>query len=188
MIVFETKRLLVRKATLADVDMFYALWTNPQVMANVGFPQGLRLTRRQVEDLIREQGEGAFNGRLLILLKATGDKIGEAALHLPDENGIAETDVKLLPQFWGNKYGVEVKQGLVDYLFIHTGCKVVQATPNVNNIASIKMQEAVGAVRIGEKVYEFPEHMRDYTQSVHAVIYHIQREIWQKAKAQSAAS
>lgn len=168
---------------LKDVDLFYALWTNPQVMVNVGFPQGLKVTRIQIENMIREQGEGAFNGRLLIILKATGEKLGEAALHLPDENGIAETDVKLLPQFWGNKYGVEVKRGLVDYQFTHTNCKIVQASPTVNNIASIKMQEAVGGVRVGEKVHEFPEHMRDYTQDVHAYIYHVRREDWEKAKA-----
>ena len=182
MVVFETARLVVRKATLADVDMYFALWTNPQVMGYVGFPQGLRVTRTQVENMIREQGDGAFNGRLLIILKATGEKIGEAALHPPQEDGIAETDVKLLPQFWGNKYGVEVKQGLVDYLFTHTNCTVVQASPNVNNIASIKMQEAVGGNCAGEKMHEFPEHMRDYTQDVRAYIYHVRREDWEKTK------
>jgi ribosomal-protein-alanine N-acetyltransferase len=180
MVIFETARLVVRKATLDDVAHFYALWTNPQVMKHVGFPQGLRVTRTQVENMIREQGDGAFNGRLLIILKATGEKIGEAALHPPKEDGIAETDVKLLPQFWGNKYGVEVKQGLVDYLFTYTDCIVVQASPNVSNMASIKMQEAVGGICVCEKVHEFPDHTRDYTQKVHAYIYHVRREDWKK--------
>jgi RimJ/RimL family protein N-acetyltransferase len=179
MIVFETERLIVQKATVDDVAHFYVLWTNPQVMEHVGFPQGLKVTRRQVENLIRDQGDGAFNGRLLILLKATGEKVGEAALHLPKEDDIAETDVKLLPRFWGNKYGVEVKQGLVDYLFTHTDCSVVQASPNVNNTASIKMQESVGGICVGEKVHEFPDHMRDYTQDVHAYIFHVRREDWE---------
>jgi ribosomal-protein-alanine N-acetyltransferase len=182
MVIFETERLIVRKATLDDVDMYYALWTNPQVMRNVGFPQGLRVTRAQIEKMIREQGAGAYNGRLVVILKATGEKLGEAALHPPDEDGIAETDVKLLPQFWGNKYGVEVKQGLVDYQFSHTDCKVVQASPNVNNVASIKMQEAVGGVCVGEKVHKHPEHMREYTEDVHAYIYHVRREDWGKER------
>ena len=42
-LVFETERLIVRIATEADVELFYALWTNPQVMKYVGFPQGIFL-------------------------------------------------------------------------------------------------------------------------------------------------
>jgi [ribosomal protein S5]-alanine N-acetyltransferase len=183
MIIFETERLLVRKATLADVEIFYALWTNPQVMVNVGFPQGLQITRAEIAQKIGEQGDGAYNGRLVVMLKATGEKLGEAALHPPDDEGIAETDVKLLPEYWGHKYGVEVKRGLVNYLFSHTDCQAVQATPNVNNVASIKMQEAVGGVRVGEKVYKFPDHMHDYTQPVKAFIYHVRREDWEKQNA-----
>ncbi len=98
---------------------------------------------------------------------------------LPDEDGISETDVKLLPDHWGNKYGVEVKRGLVAHLFAHTNCRAVQATPNVNNIASIKMQEAVGGVREGEAVYEFPDSMRAFTTPVHHYIYRVYRSTWE---------
>ena len=90
-------------------------------------------------------------------IKSTGQAIGECKLHWPDREGIAATDVKLLPEFWGNKYGVEVKRGLLDYLFTHTECLAVDASPNVGNLASIKMQEAVGGVCVGESIYEFPE-------------------------------
>jgi len=33
----------------------------------------------------------------------------------------------------------------------------VEATPNVSNTASIRRQEAVGGVRVGEGVFEVPE-------------------------------
>ena len=52
--------------------------------------------------------------------------------------------------------------------------------PRVENIASIKMQEAAGMVRTGEDVYEFPESMRDFTMPVHCYIYKITREDWQR--------
>jgi len=92
-----------------------------------------------------------------------------------DEQGIAEPDIKLLPAFWGHRYGLEVWEELVAYLFTRTDCEAVQTTPNVNNAASIKMQEAVGGVRVGEDVYHFPEHMRDYTTPVHCYIYRVYR-------------
>lgn len=177
--VFETTRLIIRTGCEADAGMYYALWTNPRVMTNVGFPQGLQITRAEITAKIAEQGETEFGRLLVVALKATGQTIGECKLYLPDEEGIAKTDVKLLPQFWGNKYGVEVKQGLVDYLFSHTNCTAVQADPNVNNIASIKMQEAVGGVRVAEGVHEFPKKMRDYTHPVTYCVYRVFREDWE---------
>ncbi|MEJ2749679.1 MAG: GNAT family N-acetyltransferase [Anaerolineae bacterium] len=178
--VFETKRLRIRTARLDDVGMYLALWTNPHIMKNMGFPQGLKITREEIAAKIQAQG-GAEFGRLLVAeLKETGEAIGECKLYLPDDKGISETDVKLLPQFWGHKYGVEVKQGLVDYLFTHTDCDAVQGTPNVANIASIKMQEAVGAARVDERVYEFPEDRQEDTCSVHHYVYRVFRSVWEE--------
>ena len=181
--IFETERLLVRAATEQDVGLLYELWTDPRVMSYVGFPQGLRITREKIKQQVQRSYESEFDRVLVVVLKTTGQAIGECGMHLPDEEGIAETDVKLLPAFWGHKYGTEVKCGLVGYLFSHTPCTAVGASPNVDNIASIKMQEAVGGVRIAEQVYEFPESMRDYTAPVHHYIYHVYRESWKQGQS-----
>ena len=176
--VFETERLVVRLAAVEDAKMYHALWSSPAVMANVGFPNGLPITLEEIEQQLLAQA-GPSLGRLLVIqIKATGEVIGECLMRAPDAEGISETDVKLLPQFWGHKYGVEVKRGLLDYLFSHTACLAVQATPNVANLASIRMQEAVGGVRTGESVGEFPESMRSYTQPVHYYIYRVYRPDW----------
>jgi RimJ/RimL family protein N-acetyltransferase len=63
----------------------------------------------------------------------------------------------------------------------------VEATPNVDNIASIKMQEAVGAVRVGEAVYTFPESMQAYTVPVHHTIYRLYRSTWAERHGQRPA-
>lgn len=176
-LIFETKRLSVRTATVEDIDLFYALWTNPRVMKNVGFPHGLNIARNDLKERLSKQGGSEFEQLLVVELKATGQAIGECKLSKPDEEGIAEPDIKLLPEFWGHRYGVEVWRELVAYQFTHTDCHIVQATPNVENIASIKMQEAVGGRRVGEDVYQFPESMRDYTTPVHHYIYRVYRRI-----------
>jgi RimJ/RimL family protein N-acetyltransferase len=178
--VFDTERLVIRVATEQDIDILYELWTDPRVMSNVGFPHGLRITREEIKRQVQEPFESEFERVLVVELKATGQAIGQCSMHAPDEEGIAGTDVKLLPAFWGHKYGAEVKRGLVAHLFTHTGCTAIQAEPNVNNVASIKMQEAVGAVCVGEQVYEFPELMRDYTTPVHHYIYRVYREDWEQ--------
>jgi RimJ/RimL family protein N-acetyltransferase len=172
--------LFIRTAVITDADVLYRLWTDPRVMTHVGFPQGLRITGPEIEAQIAGSGQSVFDQYLLVQLKDSGESIGECKMIPPDADGLAETDVKLLPAFWGHKYGVEVKRGLLDYIFTHTDAKEVQATPNVNNVASIKMQEAVGGMRIGERGFEFPESMQSYTQPVQYYIYRVRRETWAK--------
>jgi [ribosomal protein S5]-alanine N-acetyltransferase len=178
--IFETERLVVRAATVEDVDLYYALWTDPRVMKHVGFPQGLRITRSKLEEILSGQKGSEFERLLIVELKAIGQAIGECKLCYPDEEGLAGPDCKLLPDFWGHKYGAEAWLALVAYQFAHTDCIAVQATPNVDNVASIKMQEGAGAVRVGEAVYEFPESMRDYTTPVHHYFYRVDRADWEQ--------
>ena len=177
-IIFETERLLIRTATVDDVDLYLNLWTNSEVMTNVGFPFGLKTSREKIHKQISEQNDSEFDRLLVVVLKTTGESLGECEMSPPNQDGIAKTDVKLLPEFWGKKYGVEVKKGLLSHLFTNTDCIAVEATPNINNVASIKMQEAVGGKRIGEEVFEFPEAARHFTTPVHHYIYRVERENW----------
>lgn len=180
----ETERLIVRLATAGDVDLYYSLWTDPHVMRNVGFPHGLPVTRRDLEQRLSRQAQCEFERLLVVELKATGQSIGECKLSYPNVEGIAEPDVKLLPEFWGHKYGTEVWRALVDYEFTHTYCDFVQATPNVENVASIKMQEAVGGVCLGEDVWDSPDWMWAYAAPMHHYIYRMERGDWERKTAQ----
>jgi RimJ/RimL family protein N-acetyltransferase len=183
--IIRTERLIIRTAELGDAETLYRLWTDPQVMTNVGYPKGLRITVSEIQEGISSQNpESEFGKYLMAQLQADGPTLGECKLILPDEAGISRTDVKLLPAYWGHKYGVEIKQALVDYLFTHTDCRVVEGTPNVANIGSIKMQEAVGAVRVGEETYHFPESKADFTAPVHYYIYHVSRANWERLRTE----
>lgn len=173
--VFATPRLLIRLATTNDADFFHQLWTDPRVMSHVGFPEGLPTTREKIRNQIAAGGGSEFDRLLVIELKSTGQAVGECWMSRPNAEGVATTDVKLLPAFWGNKYGVEVERGLLDHLFAHTDTVAVEVTPNVNNVASIKMHEAVGGVRVGEGISQFPEAMRHCTTPVHHYVYRIAR-------------
>ncbi|MGK5089391.1 GNAT family protein [Bdellovibrionota bacterium FG-2] len=187
-LILSTNRLTVRLALLTetDIDFLFLLWNNPEVMKHVGFPNGLKTTREKVWAQLEEQSSDApFDCRLLVCEKETGTAIGECKLGSPDAQGICETDVKLLPEFWGRKYGIEIKLGLLDYLFTHTNCRAVKATPNILNIASIKMQEAVGGVRVGEFHHEFPdspEFLKGDTTPVSGYVYLVKREDWESRK------
>ncbi len=185
---FTTNRLLIRLATAADAPLFYALWTDPAVMKNVGFPHGLAITRQEIEEQLQNQEVGVYGRLLVVVLQATGEPIGECFMTQPNAAGIAETDVKLLPTYWGHKYGVEIKRGLLNYLFSHTDCSCVQATPNIHNIASIKMQEAVGGIRAGTGKSLIPQADGARSVTVEYAIYRVYRRIWQKAQRQALSS
>lgn len=183
-VVFETSRLSVRRAepSKSDVAFFHKLWTNPDVMRFVGYPRGLRITETEIRTQIEKEPDSEYDVRLVVGLKNSGVAIGECKLGRPGKDGISETDVKILPQYWGQGFGTEIKRALVAYLFTHTACTAVKATPNQKNIASQKMQEAVGGRRVGEDVYHFPEKMRDFTCPVPHYIFMVYRDDWEKRR------
>jgi hypothetical protein len=65
-VVFETARLVVRLATVDDAEIFYRLWTDPDTMANVGFPYGLPISRADVIYKISQSGKSEFQQLLIV--------------------------------------------------------------------------------------------------------------------------
>ena len=150
-------------------------------MTFVGFPQGLRTTPESIQSELATLPPGEYNRVLLVQRRSDSLLIGQGKMGSPDASGIAHTDVKLLPEYWGQGYGTEIKRALVDYLFSHTDCHGIRATPNQRNLASIKMQEAVGGKRIKEGCYRFPADMKDYTIDVPYFEYIVYRQDWRPA-------
>ena len=181
-IVFSTPRLDVHLATIADAPLIHDLWTDHRVMRNVGFPKGLPISIDQIREDIYRRNNDPFQQLLIVRMKESGEAIGQCKMEKPNDDGVAETDVKLKPIFWGQRFGIELKRGLLNFIFTHTDCIKVQATPNISNMASIKMQESVGGVKVGESVYEFPESMAEYTVPVKHYIYEVTREAWTAQK------
>jgi RimJ/RimL family protein N-acetyltransferase len=174
---FFTKRLFVRLAIEGDADLYYQLWTDPKVMAMVGFPNGMRVTKIGIQARLTNNSGDGFGQLLVIGLSQTDESIGEAWLGKVDENKVTEPDVKLLPAFWGHNYGAEVWKGIVNYIFTHSDCQIIKSTPNVQNIASIKMQEAAGGVRVGEGVLHFSESPQGQIESLKYYEYRTTRQI-----------
>lgn len=177
--VFETERLTVRKATADDTDFYHLLWTHPKVMKHVGFPKGLPITKDEIREQLSDDPDTEFDRRLVIEKQATGERIGECKLALPDDEGIVEPDIKLLPEHWGQGYGTELWRALAAYQFTHTDCDAIQTTPNINNEAALRLYESSGAVREDEGVFTFPEAMQAFTMPVPHYVYRLHREDWE---------
>ena len=173
------------RADASDAGLYLELWNDPAVMADVGFPEGLGITEGEVLEKIGA-GTDWFDSLLVAVRASDGIRVGECRMHRPDEDGVASTDVKLLPRFQGLGYGTELKLALLDRLFGTTGCRAVRATPNVGNVASIRMQEKVGGVRVAEDVFRFRRDMGVPTRPVHHYVYLVSRIDWERRKAREA--
>jgi len=158
--------------------MYLSLWNSGKVMRKVGFPKGLGISAESVRKQIEDHDDTEFNQTLVVVEKESGERIGECKLGLLNEDGISATDIKLLPEYWGKGYGKEIKNALCKYLFSHTNCKIIEASPNINNAASQKMQEVVGGKEIRRGTYHFPPKMQHFTEDVHLIIYHIHKKDW----------
>lgn len=182
-IVFRTNRLIIKIPEISSevINFFISLWANPIVMSNVGFPNGLQKSYDQVKEQLTEESasENEYD-RILLIYNIQSELIGNCKLGSPNTEGISITDVKLSPDFWGKRYGQEIKKGLIDYLFKNTVCSIVEASPNKNNFASIKMQESVGGIKIKSFTYKFPDSMKGFTKTVEGYIYHVRRIDWEK--------
>lgn len=155
-----TRNLIIAPASPDDIDSILSLWNDPAVMRAVGYPEGLGVNRNDILGRLRAQQPAMLD--YLLTVKHTGDGavMGQAMMHAPSEGGISDTDIKLFPNCRHRGYGTEVKHALIHYLFTKTACRAVQATPNLSNIPSIRMQESVGAIRLGRGRCQFPDTLR----------------------------
>ena len=176
--IFQTKRLKVRKAVTSDVEMYLSLWNSGNVMRNVGFPKGLRISSERICKQIEEHDETEFDQTLVVIEKASGERIGECKIGLPNEKGISCPDFKFLPEYWRKGFGKELINGLCKYTFSMTRAKIIETSPNVKNVASQKMAESAGGKEIRRYIYNFPPKMQPYTEDVHGIIYHIHKKDW----------
>ena len=149
-------------------------------MRNVGYPSGFPISRDQIRNRLECQGRSVFNQLLVAIIRSSGEAIGECKLAHPDQDGVSEPDIKLLPEHWGKGYGRELWDGIVAYQFENTDCAYVQTTPKADNIAAIKIYETAGAVRVGEDTYIFPPDLEEITSPVHHYIYRLSRITWEK--------
>jgi RimJ/RimL family protein N-acetyltransferase len=175
---FETPRLIVRAATSDDALLIVSLWSDPRVMRHVGFPRGIPTAADDVPPRIR-RGKG-LAALLIAEDRASRELIGQCMLGEPDEGGVCEPDVKLAPPRWGRGYGSGLWAAIIDQLFMRSTCAVVRGTPNVANVASIRMQEGAGMRRVGSGVFRFPDSMRAHTESVPYYVYEITRDEWSR--------
>jgi RimJ/RimL family protein N-acetyltransferase len=149
----ETKRLLIRDFTPADVDAVYAYSSDPEVVRFMAFPPStLEGTREHIArciELAHAQPRRWYD--MGIVLKSTGQIIGGVALDVFDrEHDEAACSYLLNRAAWGHGYATEALTEMVRFGFAVLGLQRIADSCDVENIASARVMEKCGFLFEGE--------------------------------------
>ena len=137
--VIETKRLVLRPFTVADVEPSYALNLDEKVSqytGDDGVVSKSEIERRIKEDVLGDYEKNGF-GRFAVDLKLTGEFIGFAGLKfLPD---LEEVDLgyRFFSSQWGKGFATETGVACVDFGFDELGLNKIIAMVLPENHASV---------------------------------------------------
>lgn len=146
-----TERLCLRWISAKDVDDFFAIYSNPEVMRYWSTPP--LPDRLAASKLIDEIHEGFKRRELLkwgIALRPANKLIGSVALFHPDfthrrvELGYAQARA-----YWGQGYMQEALAALFAYAFEVLNFHRIEADVDPRNAASIRTLERLGFQREG---------------------------------------
>jgi RimJ/RimL family protein N-acetyltransferase len=140
----ETKRLILRPMLETDLDALLLIFTDPRVMAAFDHPL---FTREQMEGWLQrnldhqdEFGYGLFS----VLLKETGEFIGDCGLEQMEDQGAAELGYDFRSEYWNQGYATEAACAVRDYAFRDLKLPRLISLIRVGNLSSKRVAEKVG--------------------------------------------
>jgi RimJ/RimL family protein N-acetyltransferase len=148
-IFLETRRLVLRRFTLADLDNLVSLNADPDVMRFI--TGGIPISRDEIENELLPRFLGCYErfdgyGFWAAMEKRTGEFLG--CFYLAQEEGgtpgEAELGFRLRKSAWGKGYATEGSRALICKGFTEFGLQRVVADTMATNIASRRVLEKAG--------------------------------------------
>ncbi|MBN2380409.1 GNAT family N-acetyltransferase [candidate division WOR-3 bacterium] len=167
--IIQGKRLLIRRVQEHDLDYLLKWWNDSQVMASVGFPDGLSLSMKDMETKYWPQWRDDPEGFQRIICLNDGTPIGEANFH---NYYIEESSVQIglkicLPELWNQGLGTEALQMMIHYAFEVLKVDRVYVNPAKTNHPVIRINEKCCFRTIGET-------------EGGGLLMELKRELWEK--------
>ena len=140
----ETERLILRPMMQTDFEALHLIFTDANVMAAFNHPL---FTGEQMQGWLQrnldhqnEFGYGLFS----VVLKATGELIGDCGLEQMEDQGAAELGYDLRSDFWDRGYATEAAIAVRDYAFEVLRLPRLISLIRAGNLASQRVAEKVG--------------------------------------------
>ena len=157
MIIFETKRLIVRQFTENDKDNFFLLSGNETVMQYIRAVSTKEESDKFLLENIAAYEVNPHGGRWAVINKATGLFAGSfAIIPMPSQPEKIQLGYSLLPENWGKGYATELTKTGLDYFMKYYSLPEIYAITEIPNTASQKVLlkagfQPAGTTMEGEK-------------------------------------
>lgn len=149
--IINTSRLSLRWIRVDDVDDFYAVYSNPEVMRYWSTPP--LPNKDAASRLIDEIQEGIGRQDMLkwgIALRSNDKLIGSVTLfHIDLTHRRAEIGYAQGRAYWGHGYMQEALRALLNYGFANLNLHRIEADVDPRNAASVRTLERLGFQREG---------------------------------------
>jgi ribosomal-protein-alanine N-acetyltransferase len=145
MVILETERLLLREFVPGDADALAAVISDPETMRfypeprdRAGVESWIERNRRRY----RDDGHGLW----AMILKSSGDVIGDCGLTRQTVDGVDEIEIgyHVRRDLWGRGFAPEAAGVCRDYGFGHLGTERLIALIRPENLPSRRVAEKIG--------------------------------------------
>lgn len=168
----EENRITLKETGPEDLDNIQALWNNGDVMAYVGFPEGLGICSMKVEAWFEVLGRDRSSRHYSIYIEDIG-YCGETWYGIDAVHGLAALDIKLMPGAQGRGIAEYALSFSIEEAFSNEGVTSVYVEPQKDNAKAWKLYEKLGFV---------PRERPDFLEPSETYL-EISRETWMEWKS-----
>jgi ribosomal-protein-alanine N-acetyltransferase len=142
--ILETERTIIRQLQDSDLEAFYLICGNPEIMQYIG--DGKALTKEKTKSWIEKskQNYQNFGYGCWAVTNKNNEFVGYCGLVYPPNSKNIEIIYALGKEHWGKGLASEIVSGVIKYAFEQLKLEEIFATVDPNNLASIKILEKGG--------------------------------------------
>lgn len=141
----ETPRLTLLEWRPEDFDLLYPIVSDPETMSFWPAPFSAEKTREWIARSITHYNTGDL-GRRRVVLKETGETIGDVGIMRSEVNGQPENDIGYIVHcaWWGRGFALEAARACAEYAFESLGLGRLVANMAEDHLRSAHVAEQLG--------------------------------------------
>jgi ribosomal-protein-alanine N-acetyltransferase len=147
-IIIHTPRLIIRNFLPTEASIYYNLFNDERVARHL--PKRTREERVKIfAKMIADADSGSLLNNWAVCIKETSEIIGTMLLRqFGDNEDKIEIGYAMLYDYWGKGLGAEMTKATIAHAFNKTNTGEVVAVTTLENVASQKVLEKAGMVRL----------------------------------------